>query len=79
MKRLALQIPISSSLMHAHGPMDFENILKSTDKTSRCYFVGRPAIAENLEELCRRRGMTYWSFKMDIQMEEKVGKIVFCW
>lgn len=46
-----------------HGRINSENILKSADKNSRCYFVGRPAIAENLEELCRRRGMTLVIYK----------------
>ena len=46
-----------------HGRINSENILKSADKNCRCYFVGRPAIAENLEELCRRRGMTLLIYK----------------
>ena len=39
------------------GRIDFEKVLKSANKNSRCYFVGRPAIAENVENICKRKGM----------------------
>ena len=37
--------------------IDFEKVLKSANKNSRCYFVGRPAIAENVENIRNRKGM----------------------
>ena len=39
------------------GRIDFEKVLKSANKNSRSYFVGRPAIAENVENICKRKGM----------------------
>ena len=40
-----------------NGRIDFEKALKSANKHCRCYFVGRPAIAENLEKICQRKGI----------------------
>ncbi|KAJ7382880.1 hypothetical protein OS493_032253 [Desmophyllum pertusum] len=40
-----------------NGRIDFEKALKSTNKKSCCYFVGRPAIAEYVEKLCQRKGV----------------------
>ena len=40
-----------------NGRMDFEKILKSAHKKSRCYFVGRPAIAQQLEKICKGKGI----------------------
>jgi len=37
--------------------IDFEKVLKSVKKNSRCYFVGRPAIAEKVENIRKRKGM----------------------
>ena len=39
------------------GRIDFEKALKSANKKSRCYFVGRPIIAENVEKICQRKGI----------------------
>lgn len=39
------------------GRIDFEKALQSAKKSSRCYFVGRPAIAESVEKICKRRGI----------------------
>ncbi|KAK2548788.1 hypothetical protein P5673_030931 [Acropora cervicornis] len=40
-----------------HGRINFERALKSATKRSRCYFVGRPAIAEKIEEICLKKGI----------------------
>ena len=40
-----------------HGRIDFEKALKSTNKKSCCYFVGRPEIAETVEKLCKKKGV----------------------
>ena len=40
-----------------HGRINFERALKSATKRSRCYFVGRPAIAEKVEEICLKKGI----------------------
>ena len=39
------------------GRIDFEKALKSANKKTRCYFVGRPVIAENVEKVCQRKGI----------------------
>lgn len=40
------------------GRIDFEKALKSTTKKSCCYFVGRPEIAETVEKICKKKGVT---------------------
>ena len=40
-----------------NGRIDFEKALKSISKKSCCYFVGRPAIAEDVEKICQRKGV----------------------
>ena len=41
------------------GPIDFDFFFrlkfKSANKNSRCCFEGRPAIAENVENICKRK------------------------
>ena len=40
-----------------NGRIDLEKVLKSTNKRSCCYFVGRPAIAEDVQKICQRKGV----------------------
>ncbi|XP_068716302.1 uncharacterized protein [Montipora foliosa] len=40
-----------------HGRINFEKALRSASKTSKCYFVGRPAIAQQVEEICIKKGI----------------------
>ena len=40
-----------------NGRIDFEKALKSANKKTCCYFEGRPAIAENVEKVCKRKGV----------------------
>ena len=40
-----------------NGRIDFEKALKCANKNSRCYFVGRPEIAESVEKICQKKGV----------------------
>ena len=40
-----------------NGRINFEKALKSASKKSFCCFVGRPAIAQNVEKICNRKGI----------------------
>lgn len=48
---------VESHFQLIKGRIDFEKALKSTNKTSCCYFVGRPEIAENVEKICKKKGV----------------------
>ncbi|XP_068670298.1 uncharacterized protein [Montipora foliosa] len=42
-----------------HGRINFEKALRSASKNSKCYFVGRPAIAAQVEEICLKKGIDF--------------------
>jgi len=50
-------IQAEAQIQLINGRIDFEKALKSVNKKSRCYFVGRPVIAENVEKICQRKGI----------------------
>lgn len=50
-------IQAETQIQLINGRIDFEKALKSANKKSRCYFVGRPVIAENVEKICQRKGI----------------------
>lgn len=46
-----------SPIQLIHGRINFEKALKAANKRSRCYFIGRPAIAEEVLGICQKKGI----------------------
>ncbi|KAJ7355034.1 hypothetical protein OS493_028242 [Desmophyllum pertusum] len=59
-----------------NGRIDFEKALKSTNKKTCCYFVGRPEVGKIVEKLCEKKGVTLVQDYTNGRGNEKDGPLL---